>query len=98
VSGHWEAAVAQGVADLHDDYLIEESCDAMAMWATPKEATETVLTAALPHLRRHIIAELREKAEAEAGATGTIVIDGVPIVNRAAMAARWLAAQEATDE
>jgi hypothetical protein len=87
VSEHWEAAVAQGVADLHDDYLIEESCDAMAIWGAPKEVTETVLTAAQPHLRRHILAELAADAKGESEKYGDAYK-----VHAAWMAARWLAA------
>jgi hypothetical protein len=80
VSEHWEAAVeaVQGARIL-------------PAWF-PNNAVSDILYAALPHLRRHIITELREKAEA--GRSADDMDDAV----MADYAALWLAAQEATDE
>jgi hypothetical protein len=92
----WEAAVEAGAQSLYRlGWNMSEA----------EDAAEHILTAALPHLRRHIIAELKAEAEAEGkrNREGTLIprqFDGTPFPNLtdAAGAARWFAAQEATDE
>jgi hypothetical protein len=78
----WDAAVEAGAQSLYRlGWNMSEA----------EGAAEHILTAALPNLRRHVIAELRERAEAEA--KGAVVIDGTPVLGRPAMAARWLSEQ-----
>ena len=94
MSEHWEAAVEAALQSFDSNY--DEP------WThTPwlRRQIENELTAALPHLRSMVVAELLGKAEEEAERRGEMVartFGGSPFPNLtdAAGAARWLAAQE----
>lgn len=61
-----EAAVAQAVMDIRDDYVVEGEVgeyDSTAIWGEPEEVARTVLTAALPHIRRTVIEGLIGKLD-----------------------------------
>jgi hypothetical protein len=105
VSGHWEAAVEAVMSASPVVWAWKDGALEPYRHGEAKRVAGEQLTAALPHLRRHIIAELREKAEAEMDhvSLGKLIarqFDGTPFPNLtdAAGAARWLAAQEATGE
>jgi hypothetical protein len=86
VSDAWEDAIEAGA----EAVATEDGDDEIYPYHEHEAAQ--VIRAALPHLRRHIIAELAAEAERESGKYGDAFK-----VHMAWMAARWLAAQEATD-
>lgn len=114
MSKHWEAAVEAAVEALtgytgactcHEAYTSRNLADPECSHCDIEGAHIEILTGALPHLRRHIIAELREKALDEKAKmhgqivgrrhlTGSVLSSEVTALHTAESAARWLAAQE----